>query len=180
MALSPHISNALREVQRAMVDLEHMLGGLPGTLMPSVFNRTGSRCPTTDMVETKDSYELQAEDIQVEVPDSHTIVLKGTMQQEHKMEPPTSTSSDEQKGAEDTSDTQRVTETATDKEKQAIEASDNCQWWVQERVSGSFFRSFHLPINIDPQSIKASYVNGVLKVTIPKAESKKSTSIDID
>ncbi|KAL9551419.1 hypothetical protein MBANPS3_004263 [Mucor bainieri] len=171
MALTPHISNAFRDVQRAMLDLEHMFGGLPGTLMPTVFTRATSRHPTTDVIETKDSYELHAEvpgfdkkDIQVEVPDSHTIVLKGTMQQERKEVESPPDSSDKQEGAEGTSDTQQVTTTANDKEKQVVQGSDDDrQWWVQERVSGSFLRSFHLPINIDPQSIKASCVDGVLK-----------------
>ncbi|KAL7311889.1 hypothetical protein PS15m_009600 [Mucor circinelloides] len=185
MALSTHFTNALRDTQRAMVDLERMLGAVPGTLMPSFLNHAGTRYPTTDILETKYCYELQAEvpgfdkkDIQIEVPDSHTVVLKGTMQQEHKMESPPA-SSDTQ-AAEGTSDTQQITATVANKEKQVGQAPQGHQWWVQERVSGSFFRSFQLPIDIDPQTIKASCANGVLKVTIPKTEGKKSALINID
>lgn len=96
-----------------MVDLEHMFSGMPGTLTPSMFNRANSCYPTTDVVETRDSYELQAEvpgfdkkNIQVEVPDSHTIVLRGAMLQEYQMESPFTTSSDKQEGTEGTSDAQ--------------------------------------------------------------------------
>ncbi|KAL9538845.1 hypothetical protein PS6_011436 [Mucor atramentarius] len=169
MALSTHFTNALRDTQRAMVDLERMLGAVPGTLMPSFLNHAGTRYPTTDILETKYCYELQAEvpgfdkkDIQIEVPDSHTVVLKDTQ------------------AAEGTSDTQQITATVANKEKQVGQAPQGHQWWVQERVSGSFFRSFQLPIDIDPQTIKASCANGVLKVTIPKTEGKKSALINID
>lgn len=43
---------------------------------------------------------------------------------------------------------------------------------------GSFSRSFYLPDNADSTKIEAEYVNGILKVIIPKDEHKKlSTSI---
>ncbi len=39
-----------------------------------------------------------------------------------------------------------------------------------ERTYGGFQRSLALPGDVDEQKIAASYVNGVLKVTIPKSE----------
>lgn len=48
-----------------------------------------------------------------------------------------------------------------------------------ERVYGSFCRSFTLPDNVDPSKISAEYKDGVLSLTIPKTEEKKSKTIDI-
>lgn len=185
MALTPHISNAFRDVQRAMLDLEHIFGGLPGALTPSVFNRAGSRYPTTNMVETKDLYSCKLKSLVLtrRISKWRSLIVmpsywKALCSKNTRWNPPT-TSADKQEDAEGTSDTQEVTTTASDKEKQVAQASYGHQWWVQERVPGSFLRSFHLPINIDPQSIKASCANGVLKVTIPKAESKGSIAVNI-
>jgi HSP20 family protein len=43
-----------------------------------------------------------------------------------------------------------------------------------ERVSGAFSRSFRIPFDVDPESVAASYRNGVLTVTIPKPEESQS------
>lgn len=48
-----------------------------------------------------------------------------------------------------------------------------------ERVYGAFCRSFTLPDNVDPSKISAEYKDGVLSLTVPKTEEKKSRAIDI-
>jgi HSP20 family protein len=50
----------------------------------------------------------------------------------------------------------------------------------RERVSGVFDRSFALPIQVDPEGIKAEYRDGVLAVFIPRAESEKPRTIKIN
>lgn len=37
-----------------------------------------------------------------------------------------------------------------------------------ERASGEFSRSFRVPFDVDPDSVKGSYRNGLLTVTVPK------------
>ncbi|XP_050367741.1 18.5 kDa class I heat shock protein [Argentina anserina] len=55
-----------------------------------------------------------------------------------------------------------------------IEKEDkNDTWHRVERSSGKFSRRFRLPENAKVEEIKASMENGVLSVTIPKAEVKK-------
>jgi HSP20 family protein len=49
-----------------------------------------------------------------------------------------------------------------------------------ERSYGSFCRSVNLPSTIDSSAIKASYDNGVLKVTLPKVEEAKTKEINIE
>jgi len=49
----------------------------------------------------------------------------------------------------------------------------------KERSYGSFTRSFQLPQNVDAKSIKASYKNGVLELTVPKTEESKPKQIQV-
>lgn len=48
-----------------------------------------------------------------------------------------------------------------------------------ERVFGSFFRSFTLPSTVNAESISAAHENGVLTITVPKAEESKPRRIEI-
>ena len=49
-----------------------------------------------------------------------------------------------------------------------------------ERYYGSFERSFMLPAAITDEKIKATFKDGVLKITIPKAEKSKRKSVTIE
>jgi HSP20 family protein len=48
-----------------------------------------------------------------------------------------------------------------------------------ERVYGNFCRSFTLPTSIDKNKIEATFRDGVLEVTMPRAEEAKPKQIDI-
>jgi len=48
-----------------------------------------------------------------------------------------------------------------------------------ERVYGSFTRSFSLPTTVDASKITASYKDGILEVSVPKAEAAKPKRIEI-
>jgi HSP20 family protein len=56
---------------------------------------------------------------------------------------------------------------------------EDTQAFRRERVYGSFVRSFSLPKTVDATRITAEYKNGVLEITIPKAEEAKQRKIDI-
>ncbi|KAG2595834.1 16.9 kDa class I heat shock protein 1-like [Panicum virgatum] len=49
----------------------------------------------------------------------------------------------------------------------------NDKWHRVERSSGQFMRRFRLPENTKVDQVKAGLENGVLTVTVPKAEEKK-------
>ena len=50
----------------------------------------------------------------------------------------------------------------------------------KERMGGCYYRSVSLPSSIDPDSSKASYNNGVLKINMPKTEIKKKSPLKIE
>ncbi|KAL1542136.1 17.3 kDa class I heat shock protein-like [Salvia divinorum] len=56
----------------------------------------------------------------------------------------------------------------------------NDTWHCVERSSGKFLRRFRLPENAKVDQVKASMENGVLTVTVPKEEVKKSEVKSID
>ena len=51
--------------------------------------------------------------------------------------------------------------------------------YYAERNFGSFSRSFKLPNKVDSEKIKAEYKNGVLRLTLPKAEEAKPHEIAV-
>lgn len=53
----------------------------------------------------------------------------------------------------------------------------NGEWRLTERVHGAFQRSFRLPDEIDHDGITATYTNGVLTVTVPKAAVAKAKKV---
>jgi HSP20 family protein len=63
--------------------------------------------------------------------------------------------------------------------KKAIDYEVSASVHRRERTSGSFDRTFSVPIQIEPEAIKAEYRDGVLTLTIPRAQSQKPRSIKI-
>ena len=53
------------------------------------------------------------------------------------------------------------------------------QFHCVERSYGSFRRSFTLPNNVKVDSVEATYRDGVLEVSVPKADEVKPKSIEI-
>lgn len=51
--------------------------------------------------------------------------------------------------------------------------------YICERSFGSFQRSFHLPVKVDPQKVEAHFKDGVLTVKLPKVEEAKPKKIEI-
>lgn len=48
-----------------------------------------------------------------------------------------------------------------------------------ERASGKFVRTFDLPVEVDEARIQAEYKNGLLIVTLPKAEKAKPRQVSV-
>ncbi len=64
-------------------------------------------------------------------------------------------------------------------ERKLEKQEDSKNWCYVERVYGKFSRSVTLPKDVKAEEIKANYKNGVLEITIPKAEEMKPKQIEV-
>ena len=64
-----------------------------------------------------------------------------------------------------------------EKKQQAEENTERVHRY--ERTYGSFERAFSLPTSVDAERIAATYANGILTVTIPKAERARPREIPV-
>ena len=62
--------------------------------------------------------------------------------------------------------------------KQATEVKEENAYRM-ERIYGTFTRSFTLPTTVDSAKVTATYKDGVLEVSVPKAETAKPKKISI-
>ena len=65
-------------------------------------------------------------------------------------------------------------------EKKATEVAEGERRHHNERVFGSFTRTFTLPNEVEGDGVRATFRNGVLTVEIPKAEEQKPKVVKID
>lgn len=55
----------------------------------------------------------------------------------------------------------------------------DARWQRQERNRGKFARRIELPLDVEAENISAEYLDGVLRILIPKAEAVKPKRISI-
>lgn len=54
------------------------------------------------------------------------------------------------------------------------------RYWVSERSTGEFARTFAFPVRVDHDNVKASLKNGILRIEIPKLVAPVSRRIQIE
>jgi len=64
-------------------------------------------------------------------------------------------------------------------EHKPVEDQGARRYFLQEVPHGSFVRSFTLPVEINADEVKAEFKNGVLRLTMPKAETARAKRIPI-
>jgi HSP20 family protein len=68
--------------------------------------------------------------------------------------------------------------TITGEKKHETEKKE-ADYFLSERVYGSFTRTIELPVAVDSQKIEARFKDGVLHVTLPKTEDAKPKQIEV-
>jgi HSP20 family protein len=63
--------------------------------------------------------------------------------------------------------------------RKAIDYPENVSLHRRERLSGLFDRTLVVPMQIDPDGIKAEYNDGLLALFIPRAERDKPRTIEV-
>src|SRR5690606_20887388 len=64
-------------------------------------------------------------------------------------------------------------------EMKSDETVEEAKYHVRERRYGSFSRSIRFPVMVDSNGVGATYENGVLTLSVPKAEEVKPKRIEI-
>ena len=64
-------------------------------------------------------------------------------------------------------------------ERRIAPESEEASYHRRERESGTFHRTLTLPNDIDPGKVKAHYRDGILTLTLPKAEAAKPRQITV-
>ena len=64
-------------------------------------------------------------------------------------------------------------------ETQAVSVEENAKWHLRERSFGRFVRSITMPATVNADDISADYEDGVLTLTLPKAEEVKPLIIAV-
>jgi HSP20 family protein len=66
-----------------------------------------------------------------------------------------------------------------EKKQEVTEGSPGAEYHLVERRCGRFERSFTLPRTVDAEKIGARFENGLLTVTLPKAEAAKPRRVEV-
>ncbi|GJQ31767.1 MAG: hypothetical protein HBSAPP04_06060 [Ignavibacteriaceae bacterium] len=73
-----------------------------------------------------------------------------------------------------------VENTITVEGEKKLATDENTRYFISERISGSFKRSFKMPFEVDRNSIEASFADGILTVSLKKAEKEPETNKSIE
>jgi HSP20 family protein len=59
------------------------------------------------------------------------------------------------------------------------EIKEGQAWQRRERSGGEFYRTIQLPFDVDSGHVAADYTKGILRITLPRAESEKPRKISV-
>ncbi|KAL3455473.1 Hsp20/alpha crystallin family protein [Aspergillus heterothallicus] len=128
----------------------HALGGLDALLRrPLTLGRSPENSvhlPCFDVHESQDSFHLEGE-------------LPGV----------------EKKDIDVTCDDRGTLQIRGHSEHRTTEEDPQHTWWCSERSVGDFRRSFSFPSPVDQDNIDAAFENGVLSITVKKAQPKDTS-----
>lgn len=168
--------NPMNEVMNLQREMDRLVDRFfPATRTDDEAARSAVWRPTVDIHEDENSYTIDAElpgmkkeDVKISFQDG-VLSISGERRYEYE-EVPTA----EEKGGNGNGKGEGTVEGRVPVEKRAGRSCHR-----MERFYGRFHRSFTFPTAVNPDAINARFDNGVLKVSVPKAEQVKPRQIQI-
>ncbi|KAH7136823.1 HSP20-like chaperone [Dactylonectria estremocensis] len=160
--------------------------------------------PNFDIRETQHAFELHGEfpgmkkeDVHIKFTEPQTMLIHGKTERSYTSNEPAApaaglienTSVDAAAKDNDTkSDSHQPTveDEENDKTKQVQKAQsqekpvDKAKYWVTERSIGEFSRTFSFPVQVDQDAVSATFKDGILSITVPKAKKYESRRITVN
>lgn len=162
--------------------------------------------PRFDVKETEAGYELHGEipgaekdNISIEFTEPQTIVISGRTERTYTSGTPpaglvegSSTaatitdgkdSNSSHKATVEDEDAEKAKEKGSEVAKadaQQQEQKPKEKFWVSERSVGEFTRTFSFPTPVDQEAVAANFKDGILSVTVPKAQKKEGRRIAVN
>ncbi|KAB1671743.1 Hsp20/alpha crystallin family protein, partial [Klebsiella pneumoniae] len=158
--------------------------------------------PKFDVRETSDSYELHGElagmskeNVHIEFTEPQTMLVKGKVERTYTAgtspsgeveaapasdDAASKASSTHQATVEDDSEAADGAYEVVEKAAEEAKPVDKAKYWLSERSIGEFSRSFNFPSRVDQDDVSASFKDGVLSITVPKAKKHETRRIAIN
>jgi HSP20 family molecular chaperone IbpA len=155
--------------------------------------------PKFDVKETEQAYELYGElpgveqkNLEIEFTDPQTLRVSGSTKyvREEGERPAGLLENGEQQGKieayeKPTAEEETMSGANPDAKGEIVkeegkEEQPKGRYWISERATGSFSRQFAFPTPVDQDAVKASMKNGILSVTVPKAQAPTKKRITIE
>lgn len=166
-------------------------------------NNQRSRLPTFsprfDVKEVETGYELHGEipgankeNISIEFTEPQTIVISGRTERHYTSGTPpaglieggdNNNGNNSHKATVEDEDAEKTKEKGQQVAKSAKEQQEQKpkeKFWVSERSVGEFSRTFSFPTPVDQEAVSANFKDGILSVTVPKAQKKEGRRIAVN
>ena len=149
---------------------------------------------------------IEQKDINIEFTDPQTIVIRGRTERHSSSGTPLGIENGHQQGRiegdvtdkehhekdhpkkatvedEESSSAANTPATSSAETEKAVtkqHGAPKYKYWVTERSIGEFHRSFSFPSRVDQDAVKASLKNGILSITVPKANAPQLRKVNIE
>jgi HSP20 family protein len=130
---------------------------------------------------------LKREDVKISVNEDKYLIVKGEKRSERKWGDEGNSQENSSENKDGKSKNSKEKDQSKMEESAAIQSRNGGSVMRAERQPlriersyGSFTRTFTLPENADADNISASFVHGVLEITVPKKEPAKPKQIDVN
>lgn len=155
--------------------------------------------PRFDIRETETAYELHGElpgvgreNIDIEFTDPQTIVIRGHVERTYTTGTPPAglvegtqmsgaiTEKGEGEKAKSKPSTAEGESKGLTKQGDEDGTGEKYKYWVQERSTGEFARTFSFPSRVDQDAVTANLNNGILSLVVPKAKKHETRRVAIN